>query len=217
MYLEGKGVSADDQQAVTFIRKAAEQGFAPAEYGLGGLYEIGKGVPQDNKEALAWYAKAAAQGYKDAKDRLDKLEAAQNVKRDPNDVVAQVLNYTVFGNDEGFDDNFWYNDLGKCHYRLHFSDKPATDINRSTNGLEKFNKMMGQIPLASARMQRQSIDLNELDPKDITFGSNSNYGTVVQYDTEMLFFYVGGLNLDRLQRGWNLIYSKYCSGKEKPF
>jgi TPR repeat protein len=53
---------SDTGQAVAWIRKAAAQQYAPAEYHLGQLYEFGFGVAQSDAEALAWYRKAAEHG-----------------------------------------------------------------------------------------------------------------------------------------------------------
>ena len=50
------------QQAVTWIRKSAEQGNAFAQYSLGVCYENGYGVPKDLEEAVEWYRKSAEQG-----------------------------------------------------------------------------------------------------------------------------------------------------------
>ena len=43
-------------------RKAAEQGYADAQFSLGVAYDNGQGVPQDNDEAVKWYRKAVEQG-----------------------------------------------------------------------------------------------------------------------------------------------------------
>ena len=47
MYLEGRGVSRDDEAAVTWIRQAADGGNAYAQNTLGWLYENGRGVRLD--------------------------------------------------------------------------------------------------------------------------------------------------------------------------
>ena len=44
------------------MRKAAEQGYALAQYSLGWMYANGQGVPKDNKEAVKWYRLSAEQG-----------------------------------------------------------------------------------------------------------------------------------------------------------
>ena len=166
MYLNGQGVPKSDWEAAAWFRKASDQGLAGAQYALGKMYENGRGVPQDNTQAVAWYRKAAEQGFEEAKTKLAELEALQNPKRDPNDVVAQVLNYTVFGSDEGCCGYFWHKDpSGSCRYRLHISSNE----------------------LGFAQNQRHFIDLDNFDPKSITFRSTPNSGTVVMSDIEILF------------------------------
>ena len=57
-----EGMPQDDAEAVTWFRRAAEQGAAWAQYELGNRYHYGSGVPQDDAEAVAWYRRAAEQG-----------------------------------------------------------------------------------------------------------------------------------------------------------
>lgn len=47
-------------EAVRWYRKAAEQGFAEAQYNLGFMYEKGMGVPQDYVQAHKWFNLAAS-------------------------------------------------------------------------------------------------------------------------------------------------------------
>ena len=70
MYSRGRGVKKDFKEAVKWYRKAAEQGFAAAQYNLGLMYVNGRGVPEDIKEAVKWYRKAAAQGDAQAQGGL---------------------------------------------------------------------------------------------------------------------------------------------------
>ena len=62
-YREGYGTAVDHVEAVKWVRKAAEQGFARAQYDLGFMYEFGTGVERSNEKAAEWYLKAAEQGY----------------------------------------------------------------------------------------------------------------------------------------------------------
>ena len=62
MYGYGEGVPEDYREALKWYRMAAEQGYAPAQYNLGGMYIKGEGVPEDYREALKWYRMAAEQG-----------------------------------------------------------------------------------------------------------------------------------------------------------
>jgi hypothetical protein len=50
-------------EAVDWFRKAAAQGYAPAEYQTAQLYDFGFVVEQSDREALAWYRKAAEHGH----------------------------------------------------------------------------------------------------------------------------------------------------------
>ena len=53
-----------------WYRRAAEQGFAPAQLGLGWAYLNGDGVPRNAIEATKWFRKAAIQGLPKAEFRL---------------------------------------------------------------------------------------------------------------------------------------------------
>jgi TPR repeat protein len=70
MYEKGEGVNQDKGQAVQWYRKAAEQGYANAQYNLGVIYDKGDGVSQDKGQAVQWYRIAAKQGNVEAKNRL---------------------------------------------------------------------------------------------------------------------------------------------------
>jgi TPR repeat protein len=67
-------VPQDYAQAVAWYRKAADQGFAPAQYNLGLYYYDGQGVPQDYAEAYFWEDLAAS----------GKLEGVENGTPDSN-------------------------------------------------------------------------------------------------------------------------------------
>ena len=73
----------DYAQAVTWYRKAAEQGNAAAQWGLGLLYVRGQGIPQDYTQADGWFRKAAEQGRADAQFHLGlACEAGLGVPQD---------------------------------------------------------------------------------------------------------------------------------------
>ena len=58
------------KQAVKWYRKAAEQGFAEAQFYLGWMYAEGQGVAEDYKQAAKWYRQAAEQGHAKAQNNL---------------------------------------------------------------------------------------------------------------------------------------------------
>jgi TPR repeat protein len=62
MYRRGEGLPQDAPQAVQWYRKAADQGYAPAQTALGAMYQSGEGVAKDPYEAVRWYRQAAEQG-----------------------------------------------------------------------------------------------------------------------------------------------------------
>jgi TPR repeat protein len=49
-------------EAAKWMRRAAEQQFAPAQLELGRMYKNGEGVPEDLSEAHRWYIRAAESG-----------------------------------------------------------------------------------------------------------------------------------------------------------
>src|SRR6185295_3656688 len=62
--------SADTAQGIEWIRKAAAQQYAPAEFQLGQIYDFGFGVPQDERQAVDWYRRAAGHGSAPAQRSL---------------------------------------------------------------------------------------------------------------------------------------------------
>jgi hypothetical protein len=77
MYTSGLGVAKNDEEAVSWYRKAAEQGLPEAQFELGTLYSVGRGVTRDSAEAIFWYRRAAAQGHPDAQQQLERLNATR--------------------------------------------------------------------------------------------------------------------------------------------
>jgi len=52
-----------NEEAVAYYRKAAAQGEAEGEYGLGSMYAAGEGVKRDPAEARKWITRAAERGH----------------------------------------------------------------------------------------------------------------------------------------------------------
>ena len=69
----GRGITKDETQAVAWVRKAAEQGAAPAQFVLGLTYAEGKGIVKDESQAVTWFRKAAEQGFAPAQEALRQL------------------------------------------------------------------------------------------------------------------------------------------------
>jgi TPR repeat protein len=65
------------------FRKAADQGYAIAQYNLGFLYDTGIGVARDFAEAAKWYVRSVDQGDAGAQANLGAMYAqGQGVPRD---------------------------------------------------------------------------------------------------------------------------------------
>ena len=102
-------------QAVEWFRKSAGQGYAPAEFQMGQLYDFGFGIKQDDTQALAWYRKAAEHGSAPAQRTIgefyqkgravsaDPVEAARWYRRaaDGDDLRAQYLLGQLYFNGTG--------------------------------------------------------------------------------------------------------------------
>jgi TPR repeat protein len=67
MYLVGRGVDRDPNQAVALLRRAAGLGSTEAEQDLANLLlGVPAGVPKDTKEALRWLTQSGSHGNVDA-------------------------------------------------------------------------------------------------------------------------------------------------------
>lgn len=71
-YLKSGGASPDfdlrrniygKADLISYIEKAAEHGYAPAQHELGECYHYGIGVERDSEKAYLWYGAAVRQGY----------------------------------------------------------------------------------------------------------------------------------------------------------
>ena len=72
-----------------WFRLAALQGYAPAQYNLGLMYDKGQGVPQDYAEAVKWFRLAAQKGIASEQNNLGTMYA--NGQGVPQDVVKAHL------------------------------------------------------------------------------------------------------------------------------
>jgi len=76
---KGTRRAADYAQAIVWFRKAADQGYAAAQYNLGVSYAAG----QDYVQAVVWWRKAADQGYAAAQYNLGAVyDTGQGVPQD---------------------------------------------------------------------------------------------------------------------------------------
>ena len=79
-----ENVAPNDAIALDLFSKAAEQGDADGQIGLGILYSEGRAVAQDDSLAIQWFALAAKQDNADAQRRLGLMyQAGRGVEADP--------------------------------------------------------------------------------------------------------------------------------------
>ena len=74
MYDTGEGVPKDDKEAVTWYRRAAEQGDVFAQNNLGFMYEYGEGVIQNYVIAHMWFNISSLKGHKKSKQNYEIIE-----------------------------------------------------------------------------------------------------------------------------------------------
>jgi hypothetical protein len=98
---EGRDGAKDERKAAGMYRRAAEQGYAPAQYNLALLYEEGRGFEQNLIEASRWYRSAAEQGHAEAQNNLGRLCASgQGVSKDAEQAVSWYAKAARQGNVE---------------------------------------------------------------------------------------------------------------------
>jgi TPR repeat protein len=107
MYHGGNGVKKDDEQALKWFLKAAEQGNVVAQYKIGYMFESGEGVERDYKQAMEWYLKAANQGHSDAQSQVHRLQRQQKD-------VQQVMDAIRVAAEQG--NTFAQLQLGVCFH-----------------------------------------------------------------------------------------------------
>ena len=139
------------------------------------------------------------------------------------DTVAKVLNYTDGLPDEGEKYRSWYAyDTKKCIYRK-FSDE-----RNSLFGFEDKSKndSIVNIPVnvIENEINLNSIDKNSLATKSLQIKYPSVLGEAPRVTTQVYLYADGreifrteGIDRDRVNKGWALIYSKYCIGAKKEF
>lgn len=99
-YENGDGVPQDATEAVSWYRKAADQGNVLAQCNLGTMYENGDGVQKDDTEAVSWFRKAAEQGYAEGEFNLGANYASgDGVPKDD----AQALSWYQKAADQGYE------------------------------------------------------------------------------------------------------------------
>ena len=100
-FRDTEGVRENNQEAVRWFRRAAEQGDSMAQTTLGLAYQTGLGIAEDDREAVHWFRKAAEQGKTVAQINLESSrEGLANVPMQRN-LWAQVNLGFAYRNGEG--------------------------------------------------------------------------------------------------------------------
>lgn len=100
------------------LRRAAEQGLAVAQLGLGHLYATGRGVEaQSEQEAVRWWRAAAAQGLAAAQTRLGACYAeGRGVERDDAQAAAWLIEAANQSDDDAVDRVIQLYHEGRCRW-----------------------------------------------------------------------------------------------------
>jgi len=69
-YERGDNVPVDYIKARSWYQKAADAGYAPAEFALGVMDMAGRGASKDEKKAVEWFRRAAEHGMAEAQVQL---------------------------------------------------------------------------------------------------------------------------------------------------
>lgn len=99
--LSGQILENDPEMAAGWFFRAAEQGYADAQFNLGLLYASGEGVPQDMAQAAELFRKAAEQGHVDAQNNLGALYfTGEGVDRNEKKAIEWFEKAAAQGNEE---------------------------------------------------------------------------------------------------------------------
>lgn len=103
LYIAGEeGVDKDPAEALIWFKRAAEQGFADAQFNLALIYANGDGLPADPREAARWCRLAAEQGFPAAQDRLGVMYVrGEGVPLDETEALAWFQLAAQGGDPEG--------------------------------------------------------------------------------------------------------------------
>lgn len=95
MYFYGRGVPEDEEKALQWARRSADQGNLDAMYFIGNMYVFGdklpKAVQDPDQEAARWYFEAARKGHAEAEYGLGLLFlAGKGVVQDQEEAMRWI-------------------------------------------------------------------------------------------------------------------------------
>lgn len=97
----GQVLNNDPELAAGWFFRAAEQGYADAQFNLGLMYANGEGVEQDMAQAVDLFKKAANQGHVDAQNNLGAMYfTGDGVARDEKKAIEWFEKAAAQGNED---------------------------------------------------------------------------------------------------------------------
>lgn len=97
----GQVLNNDPELAAGWFFRAAEQGFADAQFNLGLMYANGEGVDKDMTQAVELFKKAAEQGHVDAQNNLGAMYfTGEGVERDEKKAIGWFEKAAAQGNED---------------------------------------------------------------------------------------------------------------------
>ncbi|NMG30703.1 tetratricopeptide repeat protein [Aromatoleum evansii] len=95
MYFYGRGVPEDEDKALQWARRSADQGNLDAMYFIGNMYVFGEKLPKSvqdpDQEAARWYFEAARKGHAEAEYGLGLLFlAGKGVVQDQEEAMRWI-------------------------------------------------------------------------------------------------------------------------------
>ena len=96
-YTGNQGVTLPDYaKALEWYKKAADSGYAEANYKIGVMYQYGEGVKQDDVKALEYFHKGVATGCRISKSKVDWMHRnGKGIEKDEDVTVAPENQSTV--------------------------------------------------------------------------------------------------------------------------
>ena len=96
LYMKGNGTEKNEEEAIKWYKKAAEQGDYHSEYAIGQYYEC---EGNDIKLAIEWYRKAAEQGYVDVQMKMKNCyENGEGLEKDLTQAFEWAEKAAIQGN-----------------------------------------------------------------------------------------------------------------------
>jgi TPR repeat protein len=95
MYGTGTGTEKNPEKVFEYFQKAADQGYAKAQYALGWMYNTGTGTAQNPEKALEYFQKSADQGHIHSRIEIQKLSESKSaipsvIQISENSVAIQI-------------------------------------------------------------------------------------------------------------------------------